>query len=54
MVYQTFVFRSTDEAVIQLRKFLNAFHPIDNRDGDNEETEGVYHREKRQVDRGVT
>ena len=45
--------RPADEDIIQLRKLI--FHAIsDNRENNEEEKEGVYHREKRNTDRGVT
>ena len=48
-----FFHRESNGAVIQLRKFIDAFHQMEEDSNDNEE-EDVYHREKRNVDRGVT
>ena len=45
--------RESNGAIIQLRKFIDAFHLMEENSSGNEE-EDVYHREKRNVDRGVT
>jgi len=44
---------SSDESVILLRNFIDSFQGLKENDEDNEE-EGVYHRVKRNGDRGVT
>ena len=38
---------------MQLRKFIDAFHQLDE-NYEDKDVEGVYHREKRESDRGVT
>lgn len=44
---------SSDESIILLRKFIDSFQQIEE-DHDENEVEGVYHRTKRNSDRGVT
>ena len=49
-----FLARSSDEEIIQLKKFIYNLHQIEENDKDTEQ-EGVYHRERREaIDRGVT
>ena len=52
-MFSLFLFRSSDESVILLRNFIDSFQGLKENDEDNEE-EGVYHRVKRNGDRGVT
>ena len=51
--YSLIHYRSSDESIILLRNFIDSFQQIEE-DHDGNEVEGVYHRTKRNSDRGVT